>query len=59
MLLYLVRPESSRTFCCKEYKRIGVVFKMVFPRSVERIISLSQQCLLKYDEGRVKSLEAY
>ena len=31
MLLYLVRPESSRTFCCKVYKRIGVVFRWFFP----------------------------
>ena len=31
MLLYLVRPESSRTFCCKVYKRIGVVFTWFFP----------------------------
>ena len=31
MLLYLIRPESSRTFCCKAYKRIGVVFKWFFP----------------------------
>ena len=29
MFLFLVRPESSRIFCCKVYKRIGVV-----PRSV-------------------------
>ena len=26
MLLYLVVPESSRTFCCKVYKLISVVF---------------------------------
>ena len=39
MLLYLVEPESSRTFCCKVYKRIGEVFKWFFPKSVlERII---------------------
>ena len=30
MLLYLVVPESSRTFCCKVYKRIGVVFRWFF-----------------------------
>ena len=30
MFLYLVRPESSRTFCCKVYKRIGVVFRWLF-----------------------------
>ena len=30
MFLYLVRPESSRTFCCKVYKRIGVVFRWWF-----------------------------
>ena len=38
MLLYLVGPESSRIFRRKVYKRIGEVFKMIFPRSVERII---------------------
>ena len=31
MFLYLVRPESSRTFRCKVYKRIGVVFRWFFP----------------------------
>ena len=31
MFLYLVRPESSRTFCCKVYKRIGIVFRLFFP----------------------------
>ena len=31
MFLYLVRPESSRIFCCKVYKRIGVVFRWFFP----------------------------
>ena len=31
MFLYLVQPESSRTFCCKVYKRIGVVFRWFFP----------------------------
>ena len=31
MFLYLVRPESSRTFCCKVYKRIGVAFRWFFP----------------------------
>ena len=30
MLLYLVVPESSRTFCCKVYKRIGAVFRWSF-----------------------------
>ena len=30
MFLYLVRPESSRIFCCKVYKRIGVVFRGLF-----------------------------
>ena len=40
LLLYLVQPESSRIFCCKVYKLIGVVFRrFLFPRSVERIIS--------------------
>ena len=24
---YLVEPESSRIFCCKVYKRIGLVFR--------------------------------
>ena len=27
MFLYLVRPESSRTFCCKVYERIAVVLR--------------------------------
>ena len=31
MFLYLEVPESSRTFCCKVYKRIGVVFRWFFP----------------------------
>ena len=34
ILLYLVQPESSRTFCLKVYKRIAVIFrkeKKVFP----------------------------
>ena len=31
MFLYLVRPESSRMFCCKVYKWIGVVFRWFFP----------------------------
>ena len=30
MLLYLVQPESSRIFCCKIYKRIGVVFRWFY-----------------------------
>ena len=30
MFLYLVRPESSRIFCCKVYKWIGVVFRWLF-----------------------------
>ena len=30
MFLYLVRPESSRIFYCKVYKRIGVVFRWLF-----------------------------
>ena len=36
MLLYLVEPESSRILCCKEYKRIGVVFRRFF---------FTQECL--------------
>ena len=40
MLLYLVKPGSSRTLCCKVYKQIGVVFRCFFPKSVlERTIS--------------------
>ena len=31
MFLYLVRPESSRIFRYKVYKRIGVVFRWFFP----------------------------
>ena len=31
MVLCLVRPESSRIFCCKVYKRIDVVFRLFFP----------------------------
>ena len=31
MFLYLVRPESSRIFWCKVYKRISVVFIWFFP----------------------------
>ena len=30
MFLYLVRPESSRIFCCKVYKWIGVVFRWFY-----------------------------
>ena len=30
MLLYLVQPESSRIFCSKVYKRIGVVFRWFY-----------------------------
>ena len=46
MLPYLVEPESSRTICCKVYKRIVVVLGgfipevfEVFPRSVYRELS--------------------
>ena len=31
MFLYLARPESSRIFCCKVYKRVSVVFRLFFP----------------------------
>ena len=30
MFLYLVRPESSRIFCCKVYKWVGVVFRWFY-----------------------------
>ena len=40
MFLYLVRLESSRIFCCKVYKWIGVVFRWFFPRSVLWISSV-------------------
>ena len=34
MFLYLVVLESSRIFCCKVYKRIGVVFRWLFSPGV-------------------------
>ena len=37
MFLYLVRPESSRTFCCKVYKWIGVVFRWFFPEVLREL----------------------
>ena len=50
ILLYLVQPESSRTFCRKVYKRIVVIFKK---EKREKSEGFFQECLLKCDRGRV------
>ena len=57
MLLYLVQPESSRTFCLKVYKRIAVMFKKekVFSRSVYSSVTEVACEALKCDRGRVCS----
>ena len=56
MLLYLVQPESSRTFCRKVYKRIVVIFKKenkFFSRSVYSSVTEVACKALKCDRGRV------
>ena len=56
MLLYLVQPESSRTFCLKVYKRIAVIFKREgFSRSVYSSVTEVACEALKCDRGRVCS----
>ena len=54
MLLYVVEQESSRTLCCKVYKRIGVVFRRpcLLECDKRRVYIWQRPCLCKCDGGR-------
>ena len=53
MILYLVEPESSRTLCCKVYKRIDVVLRWFFPGVLRELSRESVVFTEVCDGGRI------